>query len=210
MTRTKVVLGAVSVPLLSSCMMMGGLGHGVGSGPMSGPGHAAGSGYAGDPRWVEADDVETVPAHAPLQRTEASNGGLTIELSLPTPHMGGIVAIDALLRMESNQDELTGGDVWLRVRTPSGSVDSLRMQPAHSSRGQTYRTYYGFPLGGLYLVTVEGRTGVAGDSRAVSVTARVDGGSETHGKRQNRLVPAALLSGAGMAALMVLMMGSMH
>lgn len=161
----------------------------------------------GDPRRIEADDVESVTAHAPLQRAEASNGGLTIELTLPTPRTGGIVAIDALLRTESDLDEPTDGDVRLRVRTPSGRVDSLRMQPAHSARERTYRTYYEFPVGGQYLVTAEGRMEVAGDSRAVSVTARVDVGSRAHGDRQNWLVPAALVSGAAMAALMALMMG---
>lgn len=209
MKRTRVVLAAVWVPFLSGCMMMGGLGHRGGLGHTSGPGHGVGATHRGDPGSAETADVASGPIRPPLQHAEASNKGLSIELDLPTPSRGSVVAIDALLRRDGAQEELTEGEVWLRIRTPGGSVDSLRMQSTHSSREGSYRTYYGFPVGGQYLVTAEGRTGVVGDSRTVSVTARVDV-SGMHGSRPDWLVPAALLSGAGMVALMALMMGSAH
>lgn len=209
MKRTRVVLAVVWAPFLSGCMMMGGLGHWGGSGHMSGPGHAVGTGHMGEPGAAVTADVASEPIRPPLQHAEASNAGLTIELDIPTPSRGGFVAIDALLRRDGAQDDLTDAEVWLRIRRPRGSVDSLRMQPTHSPGERSYRTFYAFPIGGQYVVTAEGRTGVVGDSRVVSVTARVDvGGMDA--SRRNWLVPAALLSGAGMVALMALMMGSAH
>ena len=209
MKHTRVVLAVVWVPSVRGCMMMGGPGQWGGSGRMGGPGHGVGAGHMGDAGSAETADVASGPIRPPLQHAEASNKGLTIELDLPTPSRGSIVAIDALLRRDDAPDELTEGEVWLRIRTPGGSVDSLRMQSTHSSRAGSYRAYYGFPAGGQYLVTAQGRTGVVGDSRTVSVTARVDV-SGMHGSRPDWLVPAALLSGAGLVALMALMMGSAH
>ena len=189
MYLTRLVLGAAWVPLLTGCMAMGGLGH------TGGPGGMASAGYA-----------ENGQARAPVQHVEASNGGLSIALSFPRPSGGAGVAIDARLRADSADDDLTDANIWLQVRSPSGGVTRLPMQLLHSSQPGTYRAQYSFSAPGLYLVAAEGRTGTGADVRTVSVTTAVEVGTEAHDGRHHWFTPAALLGGLGMVAMMALMM----
>lgn len=189
MYLTRLVLGAAWVPLLTGCMAMGGLGHTGGLGGMASAGHA-----------------ENGQARAPLQRVEASNGGLRIALYFPRPSGAAGVVIDARLRADSAYDDLTDASVWLQVRSPSGRVDQLPMQRLHSSQPGTYRAQYSFSAPGLYLVAAEGRTETGADVRTVSVTTAVEVGTAAHDGRHHWFTPGALLGGLGMVAVMVLMM----
>ncbi len=190
MQLTRAVLGVAGVPLLSGCMMMGAMGH---------TGGLAGTGMAGP---MEGEKVE-----GSLQRAEASSGGLAIALSFPAPTSGTVVTISALLLSDSGDQEPTDGEIWLRVRTPGGSVDRLRMQSVRSSGAATHRARYGFVTPGLYLVTADARLGTGGDVRTVSVTARAKVSTEAHVDRHEWLMPAAAVGSLGMVAMMVVMMG---
>jgi hypothetical protein len=150
------VLGIVGVPLLSGCMLMGGWGHTAGLGA-SMAGHTV--------------SRQTVGS---LQRSEASSGGITITLSFPTPTIGSVVAISALLRSEGGDREPADGEVWLRVQTPSGIVDQLRMQRPAGIADGTHQTRYSFSTPGLYVVTADARSGTGAEVHAVSVTIEVE------------------------------------
>lgn len=189
MNLTRVVLSVAGIPFLGGCMMMGGVGHTGNPGMMSDAGRAPG----GQPP-------------APVQRAEASGGGLSIALAFPSPSGGEPVAIDAWLLTDSIHRDLTDGEIWLRIETPDGGVDQLRMRRRHSSATATFQAQYGFADAGLYLVTAEGRAGTGADVRTVSVTARTVVGGDMHGGRRGWLVPAAVLGSLGMAALMAFMM----
>lgn len=187
---TRVVLSVAGIPLLSGCMMMGGIGHTGGLGGTAGAGH-----------------TESAQIGAPLERAEASSGGITIALSFRLPSHGAEVAIDAWLRADSAHHELADADIWLRIRTPSGGVDEIRMERLGSS-GETYQAHYGFPTAGPYHVTAEGRVGTAAAVRTVSVTTRVEVEGESHDGRHDWLMVGGILGGLGMVVLMALMMGS--
>ena len=189
MRLTRPVLGVAGVPLLSGCLMLGGMGH------------------TGDGLGVPtAIDGSSTQLPAPLQRAEASSGSLTLALSFATPRSGAAVAIDAQLRADSAPHELTDGNVWLRIHTPGGSVDQFRMQRVYSSTAGTYQAQYRFPTAGLYLVTAEGRTGMGADVRTVLVTAEVEVSRGAQGDRHDWLAPVRILSSLGMVVTMALMM----
>jgi len=191
MHLTRVVQSVAGVPLLGGCMMIGGLGHTGGRAWMDEPGHT-----------VSGQGATT------LQRAEASNNGLTIALSFPTPSRGDTVTIDAQLLMERSQDQRSDGDVWLRIQTPDRRVDRIRMQRDQVSAKETFQAQYCFPGAGVFLVTADGRAGTGSDMRTVSVTTVAEVGSSTHGVRHDWLLPVAALSGLAWIAMMVVMMGS--
>lgn len=187
MSKKTRVFGAAWVPLLSGCMMPFGAWHGDGP---SGMGHMA--------SW-EVTEV--------TQNAEASDDGLTIGLSFATPGWGREALIDASLSEEGVRREPVRGEVWLRIRTPGGSVDQLRMDPLGLSQGATHRARYRFADAGLYQVTAEGRIGSGSDTRSVSVTTDTEVDGRIHGHGDRWLPPAAVLGGLGMVAMMILMMG---
>jgi hypothetical protein len=187
MDLKRAAMGITWVSLLSGCMM-GGMAH---------PGGMGGVG----PR-------ETGQALGPLQYAEASSGDLTIALSFPTPSSGAMVAMDARLTTASDPHELINGKIWLRIQTPSGSLDELRMQRLHSSAGATYQATYNFRTPGFYLVTAEGSIETDANVRTASVTTRVPVSGEVHADRHDWLMPMAVLGGLGMVVMMVVMMGS--
>jgi hypothetical protein len=170
MQQIRAVIGVAWVPLLSGCMAMGGLGHTSG---------LLGTGLGGH---MESDKKALL-----LQRAEASNGGLTIGLSFPPPTSGTVVTISALLRSDPGDQEPTEGEIWLRVQTPGGSVDRLRMQSVRSSGAATHRARYGFVTPGLYVVTADARLGTGADVRTVSVTTKVEVSRAEHVDRHLRL-----------------------
>ncbi|NIR42571.1 MAG: hypothetical protein GWN99_01600 [Gemmatimonadetes bacterium] len=190
MNLTRVVLSVAGVPLLGGCMMMGGVGH------------------TGSPDMMsEVDHARGARLPAPVQRAEASSEGLTIALAFPTPSIGDAVAIDAWLLTDSTDHDPEAGDIRLRIETPGGNVDQLRMRRLHSSTTATFQAEYSFSAAGLYLVTAEGRAATRADVRTVSVTARVFVGGDMYGGRHDWLMPAAILGGPAMVAMMALMMG---
>ncbi len=190
MHLTRAVLGIAGVPLVSGCMMMGGWGHTAG------------------PASAHKKD-HTVSGQTPASpvRSEASNGGLTIMLSLPRPTMDSVATITASLRSDRGDQEPIDGEIWLRVQTPSGSVDQLRMQKEHSLAGGIYQAQYGFPTLGLYAMTADARAGAGTDLRTVSVMIEVEIGDNRPEDGHHWLTPAALGGGLGMLALMAVMMG---
>lgn len=196
MDPTRSMLTTAWVPLLSGCMMWGGMGHTSGTDGMGEAGHA-----------------ERGQVPQPLQRAEASSAGVTITLSFPTPSSDAAVVIDAQLVMDSVDadsvdQELIDADVWLRIQTPSGAVDQRRLQQLQSLPPGAYQAQYSFPIAGLYLVTAEARTGTGAAERTVSVTARTQVYDQAHGGQHHWLMPGAILAGLGMVATMALMMGS--
>jgi hypothetical protein len=184
------MLNTAWVSVLSGCMMGGGMGHTSGTDWMGETGYAK--------------DGQRPP---PLQRAEASSAGLTIALSFPTPSSNATVPIDARLFADSAELELIDATIWLRIQTPSGEVAELRMQRLDPSSEGAYQARYTFTTAGLYLLTAEGQTGTGADKRAVSVTARaqVNGHGEHGGHDWN--MPAAVLGGVAMVAMMAVMMG---
>lgn len=191
MHSARAVLSAAGVPLLGGCMMMGGLGHTAQLGSMDESGHAV------------TNAVATSP-----QRAAASTNGLTIEILVPTPIQGAAVTIDARVSADGDDHEVFDGDVWLRIRTPSGTVEQVRMERPYSSTGRTYRAEYRFPAAGLYVVTAEGREGSGSELRTASVTTEVEVGGTPHRGQHGWLMPAAILGGLGMIAMMAVMMGN--
>src|SRR5512145_1092469 len=183
---TRLMLNTAWVPVLSGCMMWGGMGH------------TSGTDWTGETRYAKNGQ--------PLQRAKASSAGLTIALSFATPSGGAAVPIDAQISEDSVGRELTDADIWLRIETPGGAVNELRMEPVQSSRAGAYEAHYSFPVTGLYLVTAEARTGSGSDERTVSVTARAQIYDHAQGGRHQWLVPGAVLGGLGMVATMALMM----
>lgn len=190
MDLTRLLLNTAWVPILSGCMMGGGIGH------------AHGTDWMGEAGYARAGQ-----APQPVQRAQASSRGLTISLSFPTPTLGDAVAIDAQLLTDGVAHGGIDGDVWLRIQTPGGAVDLLRMQRPQRSPVGAYRAPYGFPIAGAYLVTAEARTGTGSDERTVSVTASVQVDHHAQGGRHLWVRPAAVLGGLGMVATMALMMG---
>lgn len=185
MNLARIVLSVAAVPLLGGCMMMGGIAH---TGGPAGPAH-----------------METGPVAAPLERAEATSGGLTIALSFPPPSSGELIAIEARLRADDAPPKPTDEEVWLRIEAWGGSVEEIRMEPVRSSSG-TYRAQHVFPTAGLYLVTAEARVGPGADVRAVSVTSRAEVSRDARDGRHGWIAPA-VVGGLGMVALMALMMG---
>ena len=185
----RLLLNTGWVPVLSGCMMWGGMGHTSGTDWMGGTGSAKNGQFS--QRSV---------------RAEATSAGLTIVLSFPPPSSGAAVAIDARLFADGVAHHVVDGDMWLRVQTPSGAVDQLRMQRLEPWSEGAYQAHYSFATPGLYLVTAEGRTGRGADERAVSVTARAQINGHAQDGRHQWLAPA-VLGGLGMVATMVLMMG---
>lgn len=194
MLLTRVVLRVAAIPLLSGCVMLGGMGH---------RSDVLGS--------ATAVDVDGRRLPAPLHRAETSSGGLALALSFPTPRVGAAVAIDAQLRTDGAPEELNDGDVWLRIRTPGGNVDQFRMQRLGPSAGGTYRARYRFPDAGFYLVMAEARTGTGPDARTVLVTTELEVRPAENDERHDWLVSPGTLGGLGMiAAMAVMMAGSLY
>lgn len=190
MGLTRLMLNTAWVPFLSGCMTWGGMGHTSGTDWMGGTGSA-----------------KNGQLSQPLERAEATSAGLTIALSFPHPSSGAAVAIDARLFTDGTAHEVVEGDIWLRIQTPSGAVDQLRMQRLQPSSEGAYQARYSFATVGLYLVTAEGRTGSGADERAVSVTARTQVNGHAQDGRHHWVMPAVVLGGLGMVAMMALMMG---
>lgn len=191
MHSARILLSVAGVPLLAGCMMMGGSGHTAYLGPTHEPGHTVRS------------VVTTSPLHA-----AASTNGLVIEIFVPTASQGAAVTIDARVFADGDDHEVIEGAVWLRIQTPNGAVEEIRMQRPQSSTGGTYRAEYRFLLAGLYLVTAVGREGSGSDLRTASVTTEVEVTSTPHGDQHGWLMPAAILGGLGMIAMMAVMMGN--
>lgn len=183
MKRTTGMLGIVGVPLLSGCMTMSGM---AGAGGM---GHGWGEGDAG------------------CQQAKARNGDLTLTLSFPVQARGGAAPIDARVAIEDGRGQLTDPEVWLRVRTPGGSVERIRMEPVEPAPAGAFRTRYDFRSSGRYLVTADGRAGTGDAARTVSVTSEAAVGGPHRAGRHDWLGPAAVLSGLAMTVLMFAMMG---
>lgn len=190
MYRTRMMLGAAWVPLLSGCMMWGGMGHAGGLAWMDGAGYA-----------------ENGQPPAPLQRAQASTGGLTITLAFPTPGTGVALPIDAWLSLEGAEPQPVGEEVWLRIQAPDGTIHQVRMQRPDASAAGTYRAYYRFPAAGLYLVTAEGRARAGTELQTASVTAGAEISRRAYAGHHDWLLPAAVLGGVGMVAWMAIMMG---
>jgi hypothetical protein len=151
------VVGAAWVPLLSGCMMMGGMGH-MGRSTISAPG-----------------DVDSRDSSPPLKYAEASSGDLTIVLSFADPIVGGgPVPIDARLSRDGAHGDSNDDVVWLLIEAPDGRVDEVPMQHILASSAGTYRALCHFNAPGLYLITAEGRAGTGADMAAVSVTTRAE------------------------------------
>lgn len=172
-------------PFLGACMM-GGVAHTSRVGG-AGPGHMG-----------ETPD--------PMHYAEASGESVTIELSFPTPRRGGPVAMEARLSGADESDASTEGAVRLRVDTPGGYVDEVRMERFQSSDGPIYRATYDFRTPGSYLVTAQGSMMPGADARSASVTTRVDVEDAAYGDRHGWVMPMAILGGLGMIVMMVVMM----
>jgi hypothetical protein len=182
MKRTTGVLGIVGIPWLSGCMMMSGMAGAVGM----------------DHGWGEGDDG--------WQQAEARNADLTLTLSFPAPARGGTVPIDARVATEDGRGQLTDPEIWLRVRTPGGSVERVRMEPVGPAPAGAFQTRYDFRSSGRYLVTADGRVGTGDAARTVSVTSEAAVRGHHRGGHHDWLGPAAVLGGLAMTALMVAMM----
>jgi hypothetical protein len=180
MALRHVAPGIVWLPLLGGCMGMAPGGH---------AGAGAGVGYA---------HVSAAPVHA-----EASNGELTLALSLREPIAGPVVDIDVRLVAESSERDASDPEVRLWIRTPRGGMDEIIMDRVHSSTGRTYHARYVFRGAGPHLVTAEVWS-ATGDVPAVSVTAEADvvGYRDGH----DWLMPAAIVGGLAMLTMMVVMM----
>lgn len=190
MHKIRVLLGFACIPILSGCMMMGGMGS------------TTGMGGVGDAGVVHSGQI-----HTPLRQTKASNGVLTIALSFPAPSDGAAVPINARLHTESDHNELTDAYVGLRIRTPRGSIDEIRMHPLDSSTAETHQAQYSFRDAGVYVVTAEARVGRGDDARTVSASIETEVAREAHSGQGNWLTPAALVGGLSMVVIMVLTMG---
>jgi len=189
MYSPRILLSVAGIPLLGGCMMMGGPGHMAHLGSMDQSGHS----------------MRTATATA-SQHAAATSNGLTIEIFVPTPSQGAAVTIDARVSANGDDHEVIDGDVWLRIQTPSGTIEQVRMQRPYSSTGGTYRAEYRFLTAGLYLVTAEGREGSGSELRTASVTTEVVVTGAQHGGDHDWLMPAAILGGLGMIAMMAVMM----
>lgn len=190
MDRWRRVLGAAWAPLLSGCMMMGGMSH-MGGSAIAAPG-----------------DMESRDSSARLQHAEASSGDLTIVLSFAEPIVSdGPVPIDVRLGRDGPRGDANDDVVWLLIETPDGRVDEVPMQRLHTSSAATYRALYTFTAPGLYLITAEGRTGTGADMTAVSVTAQAEV-VRRPGDRHGWITPLAVLGGLGMVVSMTLMTAS--
>lgn len=189
MTLARAVLGVATMPLFGGCMMAGGWGHGGVPARTYADGHMA-------PDWTVA---------APL-RAEATGDGLTIVLSIPTPAAGSVVTIGVQLRSDGGDPE-ADAEIRLRIDGPGGSIDDLPMQRDRSSGAGTYQAQYGFAVPGRYAVTAEARSGAGAEVRTVSVSARAEVAAPA-GYRHDWAVPAAIIGGIGMVAMMAFLMGS--
>ena len=178
----KLASGIAWLPLLGGCIGMVPGGH---------PGGTAAVGYG--PHGSVA---------APVQ-AEASNGGVTIALSLPELSAGAVADIDVRLVEESSERDTADPEVRLRIRTPQGSVDEIVMGRIHSFSGGTYHARYVFRSPGPHLVTAEAWWGTA-DVPAVSVTAEAD--VVGYRDRHHWLMPVAIVGGLAMFTMMVVMM----
>lgn len=182
-----VVAGVVWIPLLSGCLTGSSAPGRIGPGEQVGGGQTPGS----------------------IQRVESSSGDLTLSLSFPTPSRGAAVPMDAQLDTATDPDELTDGEISLRIQTPSGTVDQVPMERVYASAGLAYHAMYGFPAQGSYLVTAEGRVESGGEVRTASVTTRVVVAGDTqYADHRNWMMPMAVLGGLGMVVMMVVMMGN--
>lgn len=189
----KGMLGAAWVPLLSGCMMMGGMAH-TGGGAIS---------AAGPPGDMHRRDLS-----GRFQQAEARSGDLAISLSFASPiESSRALPIDAWLSRDGDHRDLADGVVWLQIQAPDGGVDRVLMQRLPSSSGGTYRALYHFSSPGLYLVTAEGRTGTGADMRTVSVTTEAGVESWPAGGH-GWVMPLAVIGGVGMVVLMAFMMAS--
>ena len=180
-------LGVAAVPLLSGCMMMAGWGHTAALDT-----HATG-------HMVSAQRVVW------SQRAEASSDGLTVTLFVPVSE-SAVVIISAGLRSEHDDQGPADGEIWLRIRTPDGTVDRFRMQEPRSPGDGMYRARYAFVASGTYVVTADARSGTGEAARTVSVTAEVVAGDDPWHDQHHWLTPAAFVGGVGILALMAVMM----
>jgi hypothetical protein len=192
MQSIRAVLGVASIPLLSGCMGMGGWGHAGGSMGTVAPHHPAGG-------------LTTVS----VERAEASGDGLALALSFPTPTTGAVMTVSALLRWYDGDREPVNGEILLSIRTPAGSVDQLRMEKVQTVAAGAYEARYAFAESGRYVLTANAGWGTEVNARSVSVTTTADVGDDVYGHRHDRWVPAEVVGGIGMVALMVLMMGGL-
>lgn len=190
MRLTMAVLSVAGVPLLGGCMMMGGWGHAAG---LMGPGLTR----------PGVSEQRT----ASWRHAEAASDGLTLTLAFPVPTGGDGVTISAWLRWDDDVPEPPDGEIWLRIQTPGGSVDRVRMQEPASPADGTYRAWYAFVMSGTYVVTADARSGTGADTRMVSVTAEMETGDVRWDGESGWVTPAALAGGLGMLALWAAMMG---
>jgi hypothetical protein len=190
MELRRLALSIAGVPLLSSCMM----------GSVA---HTEPPGTVG-----LAEDTQ---ASVPLQYAEAGSEDLTITLSFPTPRSGSAITMDARLATANGPQELMDGEISLRIQTPSGRVDPIRMRRFSSPTTAAYEAMYDFRTPGLYVVTAEGRaqTGAGVREASVTITVPVSGQPQyvDSANHRNSMMPMALM-GLSMVAMMVVMMAN--
>lgn len=185
MRLTRVALRVAGVPLLSGCMMLGGMGH-TGA-------------VLGIPRPVE-EDIGWLTV--PFQHAEASSAGLTLSLSIAEARSAATVAIGASLRADGAPGGVADGEVRLRIQPPGGTVDLIPMRRGSPAAAGTYHAEYRFPTSGFYLLTAEGRMATEGGVRTVLVTAEIEVGRGARGTRQDWVLPVGILSSLGMVTMM--------
>lgn len=142
-------------------------------------------------------------------RVEAHSGGLAIEMVFPSPGGRAVVPVEARLWAEAEGRELTDGEVWLRVQTPTGRVDRVRMRNVPSRDGDWYEAQYGFRTTGSYMLSADASVSTGESVHEVSVTTRLQVDEELHGGYGHGWVmPLAVLGGVAMLTMMAVMMSS--
>ena len=188
MNRLGAFLSLAGLSLLGGCGMMGMMGGMHGASGMHGS--AAGHGHE----------------LAPMVQAQAESGDLAIVLSFPAPRAAAVAPVVVVLRTAGEATDPEDAEVWLRVRTPDGNIDEVRMRSAPASAPGTYQAEYRFATAGPYAVTAEARAGGGPVARQVSVTTDVHLGAEVAARRQPWLTPATVLTGIAVGAMMILMM----
>lgn len=154
--------------------------------------------------------VPPAPAHGDgWHEAEATSGDLTIAMSFPNPDGRAVIPIEARLRSSAEGLELMGAEVWLRIQTPSGSVERIQMQRVESRTGGSYRAHYELRSAGSYLVSTDASVKTMCSQETVSVTSSLQVRSRPDaGDGHGWMMPLAVLGGLGMLTMMVLMMSS--
>lgn len=184
MYRTvRFVMGIVIAASPSGCMMAGGMG---GMGGMS----------------------STPPQGRTDVIGEARSPTLHVTLRVPAATAGDHAAITVIVRDAADEQPVSGARVTVLIRPPGeDAARPVVVQSAESAPG-IYEAAYHFTTGGSHSLTAEVRAGAA-ETGAVSVSVLQYVTAATHpAQGRQRRLPLAVVGGAIMAAMMVVMIAS--